>query len=136
MQWFVLLGVALGVLGLIAGAYVGYRQMTRTGLERLADRDPQGAKACEGLARWLEGTLKGSDGKPVNKLVMAASAAEFAKDSTTPAIKATAGDDLMSGDAGALVRQAGGPLSLRLADVQRLYGACDAAGVEMPAYHS
>ena len=108
--------------------------------EQLADHvvlaeDPAGAQACHQLAGWINGDLKDPDtGKPLKKGIAATVLAQDAIKSTTPAVKAAAGTDLMDDPVIAQVKAYGGPASLRFADLPALHAACVAAGEKMPAY--
>lgn len=100
------------------------------------DGDPAGTTACRNLAAWIRGDVSDpKTGKPEAKAIMSGALADEAKDSTTPAIKAAAGEDLMADPSfGGLLQGYGGPDSLRFANLRALHGACVAAGMKMPAY--
>jgi hypothetical protein len=58
----------------------------------------------------------------------------MAKDSTTPAIRGAAGDNLLDGEAGEILRNYGGPSSLRIANLRKMRDACSEEGVDMPPF--
>ncbi len=127
-----LLWAAIALSAAIAvgtGAYLAFRP---TGL---AATDPAGAKACNQLSEWITGDLRDPDTKkPASKGLAAVALGDIAKDATTPAIRGAAGEDLMGGDAGTLVKAHGGPAGLRFANLPDLHAACVSAGVKMPPY--
>lgn len=88
------------------------------GLSELAGKDPHGAKACEVLAEWLTGDIKGS------KDDLRAHAGPDAYAATTAGIRATA----VNVSEGTVL--AGMPMYLTR--VESLYTACETAGVDMP----
>lgn len=97
--------------------------------------DPAGAAACKGLADWIRGDVKDPDtGKPLSSVYMAASVSKPAEASNTAGIRAAVGEDIMASTSGQLVKQYGGPGSLRFTDLPKLRDACASAGVKMPAY--
>jgi hypothetical protein len=121
---------ALLVTVLSVGGYTLY-----TNSRPLAD-DPAGAKACSTLADWLDGKLKDRDtGKAEKEIYVSATVGGYAAASITSGIRSSAGDDVMTGDTGNLLKAYGGPGSLRFAKLQATRTACLAAGVDMPAWN-
>lgn len=126
-RW-IITAAAVAVIAAGAGAYVLRPK------DPLA-ADPAGAKTCHNLAEWLQGKVEDPDtGRPVTAVLMRVSLAGQAAKSTTPAIKAAAGQDLMDSAAGRLLQGYGGPASLQFADLAKLHTACTDAGEKMPSY--
>lgn len=127
-----MLWAAAAVIAATAVATGAYLALRPTGLEAT---DPAGAKACNQLSDWIAGDLTDPDTKkPASKGLAAVALGDIAKDATTPAIRGAAGEDIMGGNTGALVKAHGGPAGLRFANLTDLHAACVAAGVKMPPY--
>jgi hypothetical protein len=130
-RWRLWVGLGVAVAAVIGGT-VAELSTHRTPGPLAAD--PAGASACANLAQWIKGDLDDpATGKPYNGVLVSEVLAGYAKDATTPGIKATA-SELMTGDVGNLLKANGGPSSLQLANLPKLHAACVAAGVHMPAY--
>ena len=129
VRWLWVAAAALVLAALVVGVSLWLSR------DKPLPDDPAGAAACTGLADWIRGDVKDPDtGKPLNSLYMAASVSGPAGASKTPGIRAAVGGELMEGPTGELVKQYGGPDSLRFANLPKLRDACAAAGVKMPAY--
>lgn len=125
--WLLLLAVVVPAFGV--GAY-----LIRPRPDPLKN-DPAGKMACSSLADWLKGKVKDpGTGQPEAAAVMALAVSTWAAGSSTASIRATVGDDFMATDSGQILKAAGGPASLRFADLKALHQACVTIGVHMPAY--
>lgn len=125
--WLVLVAVLVASFG--AGAY-----LIRPRPNPLAN-DLGGDKACSALADWLKGKVKDPDtGRPEAAPVLALAVSGWVAASSTPGIHAAMGADMMATDTGQSLKAAGGPDSMRFADLKALHQACVTAGVHMPAY--
>lgn len=124
--------IALAALLAAVVAVVGYTLYAQS--RPLAD-DPAGAKACSTLASWLDGKLTDpGTGKAVEAIYIRETVGEYAAASTTSGIRSNAGQDVMAGDAGELLRVNGAPSAMHFADLETMRIACVTAGVDMPAY--
>lgn len=116
---------------LLGGGYTAYRAFSG---DPLAGRDPHGAEACDGLRQWLAGDLLDKAGKPEKSLIVAGAVADQAYRSTTESIRAAAGNDVMDAPEMQILKDYGGPASLRFADLKKVHRACVDEGEDMPAY--
>lgn len=127
-RWWIVAGVTLAALIVAAGSYLALRTP-----DPLAN-DPSGAQACHDLTDWIRGDVKDPDtGKAMDKAYVAVALGAEAKRSTTTAIQAAAGQDILDGSTGALLAANGAP-HMQFADLPSLHAACAAAGVKMPPY--
>jgi hypothetical protein len=128
--WLIVSAVAVLLLFLVGVA--AYLIVDRS--DPLAN-DPAGAQACHRLADWIKGDLKDpATSAPLTKAITANVLAQDAYNSTTPAIRAAAGADLMDDPIIGQLKANGGPQTLRLADLPKLHAACVGVGEKMPAY--
>lgn len=125
-------GVLFVVLAVAAGVYLALRPTPKPDP---LEHDFAGMTACHQLADWIRGDLKDPDtGKPLDKVVASLALSDYAVESSTPAIKAAAGEDFMDTPEGGYLKAYGGPSSFRAADLYSLHSACQAAGETMPSY--
>jgi hypothetical protein len=127
--------VAAALLVLCAAGALLLPKLLRSDLDRLAERDPSGAAACQMLTEWLDGAIDPDTDKPYDRMVAAVAVSDAAAAAKTAQIRAAVGAWAFDDQALALLRSTGQPVeNMRFADLAKLHAACVQAGVSMPAY--
>ncbi len=130
--WATAAGAVVVLAAGVCAVVVSTTARSDDGIQRLAARDPAGARACSQLRDWFHGKLINPvTGKNANQLTAATRIAGAAAIASTPRIR-SAGDDIMVGSLGDTAQPSSDPASLRVADLQQMHRACVAAGVDLP----